>query len=153
MSIPALRSDPSLTAAHPIPAAVAAVIRNDEVLLVRRARPPNAGKWALPGGKIDFGESIESAVLRELFEETMVRAEVRQVFNAIDVFDRKDDGTLRQHFILIAVLCSWISGEPIARDDAQEARWVPLAGLASSDLVLSVGVAQVVQQAATIAAT
>jgi 8-oxo-dGTP diphosphatase len=153
MSTPAQAKGSPLAAARPVPAAVAAVIRGSDILLVRRGRPPNAGKWALPGGKIEFGETIEAAVLRELFEETMVHAEVRQVFNAIDVFDREDDGTLRQHFILIAALCRWISGEPQARDDAQDARWFPLAGLASSHLVLSVGVAQVVQQAAAIAET
>ncbi|RTZ45723.1 NUDIX domain-containing protein [Candidimonas sp. SYP-B2681] len=138
-------------APRPVPAAVAAVIRGGDILLVRRAHQPNAGKWALPGGKIKFGESIETAVLRELFEETLVVAEVRQVFNAVDIFDKNEDGALRQHFILIAVLCRWVSGEPQARDDALEARWFPVAGLASSNLVLSVGVAQVVQQAVVLA--
>jgi ADP-ribose pyrophosphatase YjhB (NUDIX family) len=129
------------------------VIRDGEVLLVRRAHPPNAGKWALPGGKIEFGESIEAAAVRELLEETHVHGEARQVFTAFDVFDENDDGTLRQHFILIAVLCRWVSGEPQGDDDASDACWFPVAGIASSDLVVTAGLAQIVQQAAALAAT
>ncbi len=139
------------TPARPVPAVVAAVIRSGDVLLVRRAHEPNSGKWALPGGKIEFGESIETAVLRELFEETLIQAKVCQVFNAVDIFDKNENGALRHHFILIAVLCRWVSGEPQARDDALDARWFRAASLASSDLVLCAGVAQLVQQAAMLA--
>ncbi len=138
--------------ARPVAATIAAVIRNGEVLLVRRANRPDAGRWGFPGGKIELGESIQAAALRELFEETRVRGEARQVFTAVDVFDKEDDGTLRQHFILIAVLCRWVSGEPQGADDALEARWFPLAGLASADLAMSVGVTRIARQAAALAA-
>ena len=146
-------SPSSVLPPRPIAAAIAAVIRGGEVLLVCRGHPPNAGKWALPGGKIEFGESIEAAAVRELFEETRVRGEARQVFSAFDVFDKNDDGTLRQHFLLIAVLCRWISGEPQADDDASDACWVPVAGIASSDLVMTADLVRVVQQAAALAGT
>lgn len=133
---------------RPIPATIAAVVRDHHVLLVRRANPPDAGRWGFPGGKIDQGETIEGAAIRELLEETGVRAAPLKVFTAVDVFDREDDGTLRRHFILVAVLCRWISGEPVAGDDALEARWFPLEDLNQPSLALSLDVAEVAAEAA-----
>jgi ADP-ribose pyrophosphatase YjhB (NUDIX family) len=127
--------------ARPIPATIAAVVRDGHVLLVRRANPPDENCWAFPGGKIDAGECIEAATARELLEETGVVAEPLHVFDAVDVFDRDEAGALRRHFILIAVLCRWQSGEPVAGDDARDARWIPLADLEGHELATSFGVA------------
>jgi mutator protein MutT len=135
---------------RPIPATIAAVVRDGHVLLVRRANPPDAGCWAFPGGKIDAGERLEAAVARELLEETGVRAEPLQVFDAVDVFDGA--GALRRHFILIAVLCRWQSGEPVAGDDASDARWVPLEDLDRHALATSFGVAELAHKAAALSA-
>jgi ADP-ribose pyrophosphatase YjhB (NUDIX family) len=140
----------SLTPVRPVAAAIAAVIRGDEILLVCRGHAPNAGRWALPGGKIEFGESVETAALRELFEETQVRAEALQVFTAFDVFDHNERGELRQHYILIAVLCRWVSGNPQAGDDARDARWFQIQKLASAGLPLTAGLTEIVQQAAAL---
>jgi mutator protein MutT len=137
---------------RPIPATIAAVVRDGHVLLVRRANPPDAGCWAFPGGKIDAGERLEAAVARELLEETGVRAEPLQVFDAVDVFDRDGAGALRRHFILIAVLCRWQSGEPVAGDDASDARWVPLEDLDRHALATSFGVAELAHKAAALSA-
>lgn len=135
---------------RPIPATIAAVVRDGHVLLVRRANPPDAGRWAFPGGKIDAGERLEAATARELLEETGVRAEPLQVFDAVDVFDRDDAGALRRHYILIAMLCRWQSGEPVAGDDAAEARWVPLEALDGHSLATSFGVAELARKAAAL---
>lgn len=105
------------------------MVHDDHVLLVRRINPPDAGKWGYPGGWIDPGETMAQAVVRELFEETEVRAEARCVFNALDAFDYDDRGALRRQFVMVAVLCTWVSGNPIAGDDASEAAWFPIASL------------------------
>lgn len=139
-------------AIRPIVATIAAVFHEDRILLVRRANPPDAGRWGFPGGKIDGGETIEHAAARELLEETGVQADARQVFTAVDAFDRDAAGRLRQHFVLIAVLCEWRSGEPIAGDDALEARWFDMEELDHAGLALSLDVAEVARQAAEIAA-
>ncbi len=136
---------------RPVAAAIAVLIRGGEVLLVRRANRPDAGIWGFPGGKVEFGESIEQASIRELWEETGVRGEARQVITALDVFDRDPQGGLCQHFILIAVLCRWLSGEPLAGDDALDARWFPIQGLDTAGLAMSAGVARVLRQAAALA--
>ncbi|MFT9637512.1 NUDIX hydrolase [Alcaligenes phenolicus] len=135
---------------RPVAATIAAVFREGRILLVRRANPPDAGRWGFPGGKIDAGESIESAAARELLEETGVHAEPRQVFTAVDVFDYDESGRLRQHFILVAVLCEWRSGEPVAGDDALEARWFYLDELDEAQVALSLDVARLARQAALI---
>lgn len=117
--------------AHPVASVLSVVVRDANVLLVRRINPPDAGKWGFPGGWIDPGETITQAAVRELFEETAVRAEAQCVFNALDAFDYDHDGLLRRQFVMIAVLCAWVSGIPIAGDDAMEAAWFPVADLAS----------------------
>ncbi|MCD0503852.1 NUDIX hydrolase [Bordetella petrii] len=147
---------PASTAARdargPIAAAIAAVIRDGQVLLVQRAHAPDQGRWAFPGGKIEPGETVHDAAVRELLEETGVQAQALQAFNAVDVYDRDSRGGLRRHYVLVAVLCRWQQGEPRAGDDALDARWFALADLDSQALALSFGVADIARQAATLAA-
>lgn len=128
---------------RPIVATIAVVIHEEHVLLVRRANPPDVGLWGFPGGKVDFGECLADAALRELQEETGVIADSPQVLTAVDAFDREENGHLRQHFVLVAMLCRYVSGEPLAADDALEARWIRLADLDQAGLALSLDVAQV----------
>jgi mutator protein MutT len=139
------------TPARPVAATIAVVIRDGDVLLVRRANPPDAGKWGFPGGKIDLGETIEAAAVRELLEETGVCATAHRVFTAVNAFDHDAAQGLRHHHVLVAVLCRWVSGEPVAADDALEARWVQLEALDKRHLALSLNVAEVAHQAALIA--
>ena len=139
-------------APRPIAATIAAVVRDGHVLLVRRANPPDQDRWAFPGGKIDAGERLPDAAARELLEETGVTAEPLHVFDAVDVFDRDDAGALRRHFILIAVLCRWQAGEPVAGDDAADARWVSLEELDAHSLATSFGVAELAHKAAALSA-
>jgi len=94
--------------------------RGDEVLLIKRGREPLKGKWSIPGGKLDFGESVRDAALRELKEETGVEARITRL---IDVVDSVMDG---HHFVLIDFEAEWISGEPVADDDAAAAEFVPV---------------------------
>ncbi|MFC4276613.1 NUDIX hydrolase [Achromobacter aloeverae] len=143
-------SPPALPAqvARPIAATIAVVLRSDSVLLVRRANPPDAGRWGFPGGKIDFGETIEAAAVRELLEETGIHADRPRIYTAVDVFDHDASGKLRKHYLLIAALCRYVSGEPLAGDDALDARWFPLDSLDSTNLALSLDVARVAHEGA-----
>ncbi|KAA3499349.1 NUDIX domain-containing protein [Rhizobium rhizogenes] len=128
---------------RPIPAALAVVIRERSVLLVRRANPPDAGLWGFPGGKIGAGELLAAAAVREVFEETGVRADAGPISTAVDAFDRNHDGTVREQYVLVAALCRWREGEPIAVDDALEAAWHDIASLDDDLLVTSFGVSRV----------
>ena len=132
---------------RPIPAVLAVVIRDEQALLIQRANPPDAGLWGFPGGKLEFGETLLAAAERELLEETGVRAVARRVFTALDAYDRTPDGVILQHFALIAVQCDWQGGEPVAADDALDARWMPVNQMDRARN-LSLDVARVAQQAA-----
>lgn len=143
-------SNMELGPVRPVVATIATVFRDDHVLLVRRANPPDAGKWGFPGGKVDLGECLQDAAIRELYEETGIRATAQRVLTAVDAFDHDEEGAVRYHYVLVAVLCAWTSGEPIAGDDALEARWFPLNALEEEDLALSLDVAKVARQGAEI---
>ncbi|KEO54109.1 NUDIX hydrolase [Thioclava pacifica] len=132
----------------PVAAVLAVVIRDGQALLVRRANPPDAGLWGFPGGKIEFGETLLKAAERELREETGVQAQAAHAFTALDVLAHDAEGALEHHFVLVAVECRWLAGEPSAADDALNARWVDLDRI--EDLPLSRDVARVARQAAAL---
>ncbi|MGQ8634170.1 NUDIX hydrolase [Agrobacterium sp. DKPNP3] len=136
---------------RPIAATIAVVVREGYTLLVRRANMPDAGKWGFPGGKIEAGETINDAAVRELLEETRVIANPLRVLTAVDAFEHDEQGMLRSHHILIAVLCEWHSGTPVAGDDALEARWFSLEELQDADLALSMDVVSVARLGAAFA--
>ncbi|MGO4526032.1 NUDIX hydrolase [Microvirga sp. 2MCAF35] len=131
----------------PVPAVIAVVIREDRTLLVRRANPPDAGLWGFPGGKIEFGETVMNAATRELLEETGIEAEAQDIITTLDVLVRDSSGLVEQHYILIAVQCRWLSGEPAAGDDALEARWFDLADLDPRRLAMSADVDVIARRA------
>jgi len=137
----------------PIPAVIAVVVRDGEALLVRRANPPDEGLWGFPGGKIEFGETVADAAIRELREETGIAAEARDVITTLDILVPSEDGSIRQHYILIAMRCRWLSGEPVAGDDALEARWFRVSDLDIGRLAMSADVDVIARRAEAMNAT
>lgn len=125
---------------RPIPAVLAVVVRGDEVILVRRANSPDAGLWGFPGGKIELGERLDQAAVRELYEETGVVARAIEVFTAVDAVEIASNASVAHHYVLVAVPCQWVSGNPIAGDDALEARWFEVSSLFAADTVKSFAV-------------
>ena len=111
---------PSLPA--PVPCVGVVCLRGDAVLLIRRGRPPRQGEWSLPGGRIEPGERATEAGLRELREETGVEARITGLVDVVDgLFPEAG-----RHYVLIDYAARWVSGEPVAGDDAAEARFVAL---------------------------
>jgi 8-oxo-dGTP diphosphatase len=112
---------------RPIPAVGVVCLRGRDVLLIRRAKPPRAGEWSLPGGRIEWGERASDAALRELGEETGVRAELVGMIEVVDsILASRQTGEVWGHYVLLDYAARWLSGEPVAGDDAAEARFVPL---------------------------
>ncbi len=97
---------------RPVLSVGGAVWRGDEVLLIRRGKEPFLGLWSIPGGGVEYGESLEAALARELHEETGITA---RIAGLIDVFQSI---TAHGHFVMIDYACHWEAGEPVAGDDA-----------------------------------
>jgi 8-oxo-dGTP diphosphatase len=97
----------------------AVVLKNDAVLLVKRKNPPFKDTWALPGGFVNYGETTEAAVVRELLEETGVRMEIIGLVGVYSDPQRDPRG----HTISVVYQGIYLSGEPTAGDDAVEAKF------------------------------
>jgi len=124
---------------QPVIGILALVRRGDRFLLVRRARPPNQGRWALPGGVQELGETVVEAAARELAEETGVRAASPRIFTALDAIERDEDGRIRYHYTLVVVLFDWLSGEGEAADDAEALGWFRLQDIETLPALPAVG--------------
>ena len=110
---------------HPVPTVGVVCLRGEEVLLIKRGTPPRLGQWSVPGGRLEWGEALQDAALRELKEETGVDAELLGLIDVIDgVFPARPGGEITRHYVLIDYAARWAGGEPTAGDDAAEARFV-----------------------------
>lgn len=110
------------------------VLRPGEVLLVRRGKAPNFGRWSLPGGAQELGETAEQAAHRELEEETGLKVGKMHLVANVDSIHRDDDGRVRFHYTILDFAAAWIDGDPVAASDAAEAIWAPLDRLDEFDL-------------------
>lgn len=113
---------------RPVVGTGVAVVDGDEILLVRRGREPGKGLWAVPGGKVELGETLAEAATREVQEETGLLVELDEV---ICVGESIDD---QHHLVLIDFLGQATGGELVAADDAMEVAWVPIVEASSLDL-------------------
>ena len=115
---------------HPVPTVGVVCLRDQEVLLIKRGTPPRLGQWSVPGGRLEWGETLQVAALRELKEETGVDAQLLGLIDVIDgVFPARPSpdgkgGEITRHYVLIDYAARWTGGEPVAGDDAAEARFV-----------------------------
>ncbi len=120
--------------AQPVVGVGAVVWRDGKVLLVRRGKPPRAGHWSLPGGRLELGETVSEAARREVFEETGLTVDVLGLVTTVDLIERDDDGRVRFHYVLVDVSAAWLAGDAVAGDDAAETAWVTLEDLATMDV-------------------
>jgi ADP-ribose pyrophosphatase len=101
----------------------AIVIKDDKVLLIKRGIPPSKGLWAIPGGHIELGETLQETAEREILEETGIVIKARKPIYTFDLIERDDAGRIRFHYIVVDLEGEYVSGEPQGSDDALEARW------------------------------
>jgi 8-oxo-dGTP diphosphatase len=128
------RTDSRQYPERPIVGVGAVIVRGGKVLLVKRRYEPLAGRWSIPGGTLELGETLETGVAREMQEETGLEIEVGPV---IEVFDRiilDADKRVRYHFVLVDYLCWPIGGALQAGSDVDEAVMVDPASLDEYDL-------------------
>ena len=106
------------------------VIDGERVLLVRRGGAPLAGEWSLPGGRLELGELVEQAVVREVREETGLEVVPVRLLGTYDLIDRDEAGRIRYHYVLVNWICSVGGGDLRAGDDATAVCWAERGDLA-----------------------
>lgn len=122
-------------AARPVLAASIAVFRDGKVLLATRTKPPADQLWSLPGGKVEAGETLEDAALRELEEEVGVSARILGFNRHVEIFGRDPSGAVTHHFVVASFVGQWLSGEPKPGPEAGAVMWadpLKLGGLATT---------------------
>jgi 8-oxo-dGTP diphosphatase len=118
------RTDSRQYPARPVVGVGAVILRDGQVVIVKRRYEPLAGRWSLPGGTLELGETLEAGVIREMREETGLDVDVGPV---IEVFDRimlDEERRVRYHFVLVDYLCWPVGGELRAGSDVHQAIFI-----------------------------
>jgi ADP-ribose pyrophosphatase YjhB (NUDIX family) len=118
-----------VTAPVPVVAVGAVAVDGERLLLVRRGRGPAAGEWSVPGGRVEAGEALHAAVVREVLEETGLEVVVDRFLGWVERIGPE------HHFVILDFAVTVLDGEPIAGDDAAEVAWVPFGELSEWRLV------------------
>lgn len=132
----------SVQPTHPQLAVSAAIFRDGKVLLVRRARFPAKGFYSLPGGRVEFGETLDAALHREVDEETALKIEIVGLAGFREVVPGTSGGG---HYLIMSFAARWRSGEPVLNDELDDFRWLEPDSL--GDLKLTDGLQEVIQSA------
>jgi ADP-ribose pyrophosphatase YjhB (NUDIX family) len=120
---------------------VGGVILNDgKLLLEKRKNEPSRGKWTIPGGLVELGETLEHAVVREVEEETCleyVEGEVPLLIDVVDNIELDKKGRVKYHFVIIDYIVKVVGTEFKVASDAEDLKWVPLDEVEDFDLTSS----------------
>jgi ADP-ribose pyrophosphatase YjhB (NUDIX family) len=127
---------------HPQLAVSAAIFRDGKVLLVRRARSPAKGLYSLPGGRVEFGETLHEALHREVDEETALKVEIIGLAGWREVVPGTSGGG---HYLIMSFAARWIAGEPVLNEELDDVRWLEPEAL--GDLKLTGGLEEVIRSA------
>jgi ADP-ribose pyrophosphatase YjhB (NUDIX family) len=127
---------------HPQLAVSAAIFRDDKILLVRRARSPANGFYSLPGGRVEFGETLHAALHREVLEETALEIEIVGLAGWREVLPGTSGGG---HYLIMSFAARWIRGEPHLNDELDDFKWLPPEML--GELRLTDGLEEVIRSA------
>jgi 8-oxo-dGTP diphosphatase len=131
-----------LPPSRPQLAVSAAIFREGKVLVVRRARSPAKGFYSLPGGRVEFGETLHAALHREVAEETALTIEIAGLAGWREVLPTTEGGG---HFVILSFAAHWRAGEPVLNEELDDWQW--LAPDALGELKTTVGLLDVLQSA------
>lgn len=101
----------------------AVVIEEGRILLVKRKYPPKKGNWAIPGGSVNLGESLQAAAEREIMEETGLIIEAKEPVYTFDLIEHDSKGDVIFHYVIVDLLAEYVSGDLHPADDVSDARW------------------------------
>ena len=117
----------------------ALVVEAGKLLMIFRAKAPNPGVWAIPGGGLEIGETLQQAAEREIFEETGLRIRAGEPFYAFEIIERDEQEKVRFHYVVVDLKAEVVGGRLCPGDDALDVRWVSpreMSGMAVSDKTL-----------------
>ena len=118
-----------MSATHPVVAVGAIIVDGTRVVLVKRGKEPLKGRWSLPGGRLELGEALEAATVREAKEETGLDVAIEAFVTMVERIHRDPTGTVLYHFVLADYRCRAVGGALRAGDDADDAEWVEIGDL------------------------
>ena len=119
---------------QPIVGVGVVVWHGDQVLLIKRGKPPRAGQWSLPGGAQRLGETLAETAEREVREETGIDIRLGDIVATLDLIDRDDEGSVRHHYTLVDFVAEALQTDLTAGDDAADARWFTRSAIQQLDL-------------------
>lgn len=122
---------------QPVVGIGAVVIQDGKIALIKRGNEPSKGKWTIPGGLVELGESLEAAVIRETKEEVCLDVENPTLIGVVDNVDLDEQGKVKYHYVIIDYLVHVKFGVIQAASDAEELRWVPFGEVESYNLTSS----------------
>ena len=119
---------------HPRVGVGAVILDGRRVLLVKRGGQPSAGKWSLPGGLVDLGETTVEAIAREVAEECGLQIRIGGLAGIVDRVVRDDAGRVRYHYVLVDYLAYPDAGTAVAGSDAADVQWVDVDSVERLDI-------------------
>lgn len=122
---------------QPVVGIGAVIVHQSKIALIKRGNEPSRGKWAIPGGLVELGESLEAAVIRETKEEVCLDVETPCLIDVVDNVDLDEKGKVKYHYVIIDYLVHVKGGAIKAASDAVELRWVPFDEVEGYDLTAS----------------
>ncbi len=122
---------------QPIIGVGAVIICNGKILLEKRKGEPGRGKWTIPGGLVELGESAEQTVMREVAEETNLEVEQPRLIDVVNNVTLDEDGRIKYHFVIVDYFVKFKGGKLKAADDTAELRWITFSEVENYDLTRS----------------
>jgi 8-oxo-dGTP diphosphatase len=121
----------------PVVGVGAIILDGNKLLLEKRKNAPSKGKWTVPGGLVELGESMEEAVIREVKEETGLEVYEPRLVDVVNYISLDERGAVRYHFVIVDYLVIVKRGKPKAASDADALKWVPFSEVEEYDLTES----------------
>ena len=119
---------------QPIVGVGAIIISEGKILLEKRKNSPGRGKWSIPGGLVELGESVGRAIVREVKEETGLDVAEPRLVDVVDDVELDDNGKVKYHFVIVDYLVKVENGVPKAASDADDLKWVSFSEVEAYDL-------------------
>lgn len=123
---------------YPIASVGVVVVKDGKILLAQRGNEPSRGRWTIPGGVIEVGETLHDAARREIMEECGIEVSLGRLYKWYDAIVRDAEGRVRFHYVILDVLGTHAGGEVRPGGDILDARWVGVADLPALDVLPAV---------------